>query len=222
MKIPASFKEPRTIAVVCAAVILTWLVVSGSFAAYFADSAPETALWLDPHNPQALLNLSEQELASPVAPRYADSNDSATPGQDQGTSGQPDSNGGLKPKDSFDRVFSKFVTLDNNQSYSRQIAPNDEPAIREQATEALVHDPLNARALRILGQLADADGQDQDTLKFMTAATQLSRHEDIAGFWLMINSFRTHDLKTAVYYADVLMRASVRNYDYVIPVLARD
>src|SRR5262249_10955762 len=51
------------IAVLCVvSIFLAWLVIRQSFAAYFAYFAPETALWLQPQQPLALVNLADQTL----------------------------------------------------------------------------------------------------------------------------------------------------------------
>ena len=66
---------------------------------------------------------------------------------------------------------------------------------------ALAQDPLNAHALRILGQLADAADNEAAAARFMQAAVHRSLRESVAVFWLMRESFERKDYATAVRYA---------------------
>src|SRR5580693_5466442 len=67
MKIQArpQFKS-RAIVLGIAGALLAWLVVSRSLAAYLADVAPQAALWLDPQQPQALVNLADRSVNASV------------------------------------------------------------------------------------------------------------------------------------------------------------
>ena len=66
MKIKA-LPEIRLLTVIFAvsAMILTWLVVSRSLSAYLAEVAPQSAIWLSPRQPEALVNLADRSLNSP-------------------------------------------------------------------------------------------------------------------------------------------------------------
>ena len=48
-------------------VALAWLIVTRSFPAYLAQIAPETALWINANQPDALLRLAEQKLEAAPA-----------------------------------------------------------------------------------------------------------------------------------------------------------
>ena len=106
------------------------------------------------------------------------------------------------------------------KSVTRPIAPDNAPAVRAWAQTALRGQPLSAHALRILGQLAEAEGDDAGALRFMDAAARLSLHDGVTDFWLMQKSIRTRDDKAALYYADVLLRTTPDLATYVVPVLA--
>jgi hypothetical protein len=75
--------------------------------------------------------------------------------------------------------------------------------------------------LRILGQLAEADSNDAEAEKFLSAAGRLSLHENYANYWLMRNTVTDHDYKSAIYYADVLLRTNPQSIAYVVPVMAQ-
>lgn len=216
-------KRSRTVVLAVAAVVLTWLVVSRSLAAFFANSAPRAALWLDSRQPKALVNLADQAL-----------NTAATPGAGAGhadqTSPQPDnaadgsqhaSDDTRKDTKNIDHAFSQFEKVGRNQSMNRPIAPNDEAVVRAEATTALTSDPLNPMALQILGQLAEADNDDAGAAKFMHAAARLSRHEYAAAYWLLSKNAQAGNYKAAIYFADVLLRASPQTDRFVIPILGQ-
>ena len=84
-----------------------------------------------------------------------------------------------------------------------------------------MNEPLNARALRILGQVADAANDDEDAFKFMRAAARQSLDEKGAEYWLMRKNAESGDYNASLYYADVLLRTQPQLAGYVVPVLAR-
>ena len=215
--------QPRTFALAVAAVILTWLVVSRSLVAFLADAAPQAALWLDPRQPEALVNRADQAISTAgAAPASTGAADETSPRPD----GPPDSTQNASGKvtgdiRNFAHAFSAFETIGRNQSASRPRAPDNEPAVRMWATAAVMNDPLNARALRILGQLAEADGDDPSAAKFMHAANRLSLHESVAAYWLLRTSAQARDYNSTIYFADVLLRTNPQSDAFVAPVLAQ-
>ena len=85
------------------------------------------------------------------------------------------------------------------------------------AERALVHDPLNAHALRILGQLSVQAWDDKRAATFMQAAVRRSLFESEAVYWMMQKSYETRDYKAAIGYADVLLRTRQNVGNYVMP-----
>jgi hypothetical protein len=230
MKIQARprFKS-RTVLLGIVGAILVWLVVSRSLAAYLANIAPQTALWLDPQQSQALVNLADRSVNASVSTNALNAEDrdqvpdNADPGDLSATSapgaGLADqiAGGGTGIKDSGDDNLRNLDRAFEMANSNRSI---DLAAVRAWAESALIRDPLNARALRILGQVADAGGNDADVLKFMAAATKLSLHESIAVFWMMRKSAEGGDYKTAIFYADALLRTNPGLAPFVVPLLA--
>jgi hypothetical protein len=86
---------------------------------------------------------------------------------------------------------------------------------------ALSKDPLNARALRILGQIADAEGDEPRATNFMQAAATNSIREGMAVYWLMQKSFEKRDYERALYFADALLRTYSQVMPLVMPTLVR-
>jgi tetratricopeptide (TPR) repeat protein len=204
----------RTIAYGGPALVLAWLIVSRSFAAYFADTAPQLALWLNPSQPQALLNLGQSTLRpAAAAGKQIEANESPAPklSADESTGSIDAMAGGPEVSQDMDQAFK---VLDQSQTI-------DLAAVRSWAEAALINEPLNAQALGILGQIASARGDEGSAEKLMRAAARLSLHDDVAFYWLMIKSMQAGDYQSAVDDADVLLRTNPELVDYVAPVLAK-
>jgi hypothetical protein len=93
--------------------------------------------------------------------------------------------------------------------------------VRDWAELALGADPLSAHALRILGQLADANGDDTRASQYMRAAARRSMRESVAVYWLMRKSYENGDYAAAIYGADVLLRTRSETMPYVMPTLVQ-
>jgi hypothetical protein len=223
----------RTITLVVFALVLLWLVVSHSLALYLADVAPKAALWLSPGEPEALVNLADRSLNG-ASFFGANAEVQRAQGQTAGggtsaagsaggaaaqMSGTTDNNSNGNTTAANDTgsgsedVDAAFASVGRNQSV-------DLATIRAEAESALMDDPLNPRALRILGQAADAAKNDTDAVKFMQAAAQMSLHESVADYWLMLKSTEAGDYKTAIAYGDALLRTNLGLGPYVAPLLA--
>jgi hypothetical protein len=201
----------RIIVFVGCGAALTWLVLSRSLAAYLAEVAPQSALWLNPEQPEALVNLANSALNGPA--RSSEGVLEQSPEQPKTAS--DDKTADVKDKANNSRYFKNvFVAVDGNRSV-------DLATVQSWSETALIHEPLNAQALRILGQAADAARDDADAAKFMQSAVRLSLHETTAAYWLMRKSTAAKDYSTAIYYADVLLRTRPEFAPYVVPLLAR-
>jgi hypothetical protein len=230
---PRPQKRLRTIMLAVFAALLTWLVVSHSLVAYLANVSPKIALWLSPEDPEALVNLADQSLNANTPLFGTNAADQGTQGQEAG--GSPSAVGsagdatGQTPQADDNKSSSKVVAhstttdagnLDATFALLGRNRSVDLATIGGEAESTLMGDPLNPRALRILGQAADAAGNDPDAVKFMQAAAQLSLHESVAVYWLMLKSTEAGDYKTAIAYADVLLRTNLGFGPYVAPLLA--
>jgi hypothetical protein len=203
--------------------ILSWLVLSRSFAAFLADASPQKALWFDSSQPRALVNLADQAIAAASATQLsAGSEDQAAEaGEQTATDRQGISQQLSTYFQNLVHAFSRFEPVGHNLSVNRPVAPDDEATVRAWAEAAITAEPLNARAFRILGQLAEADGDDTQAAKFLATAAKLSLEENYADFWLMRKSVTEHDYKSALYHADVLLRTNPASSTYVVPMLAQ-
>ncbi|SFV32764.1 tetratricopeptide repeat protein [Hyphomicrobium facile] len=89
------------------------------------------------------------------------------------------------------------------------------------AKTALANEPFNARAYRILGEIAERSGDLRSATKLMSAAARHSLHESKAVYWLMRKAFEQRDFRTATYYADVLLRTQEQANEHIVPLLAK-
>ncbi len=183
--------------------LLVWQVVTRSFAAYLADAAPEAALRLDAAHPVALLALAARKLNESQAANDA-KQQVAGIGRRAGT-----------------KVPAAAPEAARTPG---PVPPVPDPQTREEIRAmtqlALLGDPLNARALRILGQLADGASDEERTERLMKAAADRSLRESVAVYWLMRKSLEKLDYTAAVQYADTLLRTRPQVVAQVMPVLA--
>lgn len=212
----------RTVVLAVSALVLTWLVVTRSFAAYLADAAPQAALWIDSGQPEALVNIADGAIESAATSQLGTVSPARNPQQPEATSdgARRASNVAVTSSRAFDRAFSDFESIGQNQSISRPVLPANATTVRTWAETALKSEPLSAHAFRVLGQIADADRNDAAAYKFMHAASRLSLHDEFASYWLLRASARSNDYKSAIYYADVLLRTDPQSSRFVAPVLA--
>lgn len=89
------------------------------------------------------------------------------------------------------------------------------------AKSAALGDPLDARAFRILGQLA-VDASDAAGIeRFMQAAVRRSLRENVAVYWLMRRRHDMHDYRAAIRYADALLRTRPELAAQAMPILSQ-
>lgn len=224
------YGRKRIIGLAIVGALLIWLVISKSLVAYLADVSPKTALRLSPGDPQALINLADAALNgnSPLFGAGAPDQSAILQNRPITPALTPDGAGGPSPESKgadkspeghdtvsdSDKVNSAFAAVGPAQTL-------DLATVQNEVLAAVNDDPLDARALRLLGQTADAGGDDADAIKMMRAAAQLSLHENIAAIWLMRKSVEAGDYKSAIGYADTLLRTNLSLGPYVVPILAR-
>jgi hypothetical protein len=103
-----------------------------------------------------------------------------------------------------------------------ELDASDDRQARRLAERALLSDPLNAQALRILGQIAELSKDEPRSSQFMQASVRRSLNESLAVIWLMYRSAERRDYAASIYYADVLLRTRPQlASEVVVPVLGR-
>jgi hypothetical protein len=204
--------------------VLVWQVLAHSLVAYLAEAAPDTALGLRSDDPTALINISERKLNLELPPKEAPATLTGSETGDRITSLARHAwkATGREPEQP---EGSPRQSGEPEQAAERLSSNARDPELRKEigalARAALEQDPLNARALRILGQIADAADEEAAASELMQAAARRSRRESVAVFWLMRESFERKDFAATVQHADVLLRARPQVAPQVTPTLAR-
>jgi len=213
----------RVLSFAAVAALLAWEVLSRSFVAYLGNVAPDAALYLR-SDPKALLSVADNALNAQRTDRDAEQGDSILSDRPVGrlsafarpeagfAGSERDAGPGGDPADAAD-------------PQEQPASPIEDALVRAQvrawAEMALLRDPLSARGLRILGQVADAEADDEKATRFMQAAARHSLRETAAVYWMMRKRFEEHDHAAAIHYADVLLRTRQNGIAYAIPTLAR-
>jgi hypothetical protein len=102
-----------------------------------------------------------------------------------------------------------------------QSLTSQDQQVRAMTELALHEDPLNARGLRILGQLANRSHDEMRAMQFMQTSARFSMNEFIALAWLADKNFEKRDYGSALHYADILLRKAPGLINYVMPTLAQ-
>jgi hypothetical protein len=97
----------------------------------------------------------------------------------------------------------------------------EDTQIRTMAESALHENPLNARGLRILGQLANRAHDETRAMQFMQMSAQYSMNEFIAQAWLADKNLEKKDYASALRQVDILLRKWNQFMNYVLPMLAQ-
>jgi hypothetical protein len=205
-------------------VLLVWQVVTRSLVASLASAQPEAALALRATDSEALLRLAELHLdvlearpsRKPSPPPSRASPEERSDGVSErlriwaelakGVEGAQRGSGGEEP-----------AAKDAGSPEGSSVTPED---VSAWSARALSGDPLNARALRILGQVADTAGDEGRATSFMEAAAATSIRESVAVYWLMQKSYEKKDYDRALTFADALLRTRSQVLPYVLPTLA--
>jgi hypothetical protein len=169
---------------------LVWEVITRSLVAYLADTdvSPEAALRLRSTDPNALVNLADKRLD--LGPTIKVLEPVRSPPPDEANTP---------------------VHANNDQPASAKVASTDinpkaSAQVRSLAEIAVLNDPLNSHAFRILGQLSQSTSDEARTKTLMQAAVRRSLFESNAVYWMMLKSYRDQDYSAAIRYADALLR----------------
>lgn len=203
--------------------VLVWQIVTRSLAAYLAVEAPSTALTLRPNEPTALVALADAMLNPRTEGAQKGAAQDVLDDKAQRAAGEADRIGGwaeIALKAAAARISGSETTSSETAAPPR-LADDVRASVRTRAQAAIAQAPLNARALRILGQLADASGDQVRAGNLMRAAADRSRAESVAVYWMLRQSFATKDYDAAVSYADTLLRKRPQLMPHVIPVLGK-
>lgn len=197
--------------------LLVWQIATRSLAAYLAEESPQAALRLQADEPTALAALADRTLnprdgAADTAGREALKDDATV---------RMDGWAEIALKAAAARLS---AAADEHGGAAGIVGPPSsevQAQARHLALAALREHPLNARALRVLGQIAALEGETERAERFMRAAADRSLGESFAVYWLMQTSFEAKEPQQAVAYADVFLRKRPQFLDHAMPMLAQ-
>jgi hypothetical protein len=227
---------------VLAGLALVWLVLSRTFAAYLATTAPETALLLQPNEPTALVSLAEQGLNAAIAAKDRDAPNAtdarraldepnldrlsglarlaeqAMKGQSEGREPptQPRAAAPAQPAPSPAAPVTATPSAPPSPASDFSL---DE--VRALAVRAIAIAPLDAKAMGILARAAGLSGDEARTEVLMRQTARLSFRESYAVYWLLEQAERNGDWAAVLRHGDTLMRTRLPARPFVIPFLAR-
>jgi hypothetical protein len=208
--------------------ILVWQVMTRSVAAYLARGRPAVALVLNAREPTALANLAGNIISrAPPASGEASADVSLETGEAMQRASQTASDrlGGWAEiaLNALTDGPDEAGNADAHAAGKARRAPLSSQELQEArsfAERALSSDPLNVRALRLLGQVAVIAGDRNMANRYMRAAAARSLGESQAVFAMLRDSFARKDYAQVIYYSDALLRKRPQLVGSVIPMLA--
>ena len=108
------------------------------------------------------------------------------------------------------------------EEISRQaevMAADKDPEAAALAARAVTANPVDARAIKVLGVLADRAGKPQKALELMTLSDKVSRRDAYTQTWLMQHDLQTGNYAQALVRADALLRVYPEAGKILIPAL---
>jgi len=206
--------------------LLLWQILTRSFAAYLAVEAPAAALTLRPNEPTALATLADAQLNPRNEKTKASVTQEVLNNKEQSGTAEGDRIAGwaeiaLKAAAAKLPLDSGSKPQSSAAAEPAPLSDEDRALIRRRAELVLTQEPLNARALRILGQLADDAGDEPRAAKLMHAAADHSLAESVAVYWMLQKSFATKDYAKTLSYADTLLRKRPQLMVHTISLLGK-
>ena len=208
----------RVFVIAGVAALLAWEVITRSLVAYLANTSPDAAYWLR-GTPTVLLNLADDKLNADAATKVVEpvlSYDIEHAKQERSYAK------GIQSIEKLDKTAETKGEGDAAEADSSDsLSEADYAQVQRWAEKALRGDPLNARALRILAQVAQHSSDHGKTEALMQGAVQRSLEESLAVFWMMRESYSEQNYADAMRYADILLRTRPQLSQHVFPMLGR-
>ncbi|MFM9853469.1 MAG: hypothetical protein ACKVOJ_11785 [Sphingomonadaceae bacterium] len=92
--------------------------------------------------------------------------------------------------------------------------------VSARAAQSLRGEPVNPRAVRLLGFAADAKGDNKNAMRFARLADRLSRRDIPSQMWLLENAVERNDVRAVLARYDIIIRSSYTLRDLLYPKLA--
>jgi hypothetical protein len=180
---------------------LVYLVIAHSFVAYLAEAVPERALRLAPHDPVALVSATERTFSRPPA--------KDTPVEAQASD-----------MTQLTRIKPRLPSAPAI-GIEAELEPEQVRDLRSRVEQALAAEPLSARAIRVLGQLAEMEGDTPRATRLIETAIRRSKHDSLAVLMMIRRSLDAQDWDNALLYTEILMRTRHDMVHAVVPVVVR-
>ena len=196
---------------------LAWQVITRSLVVYLADAAPDLARLIDPELPAVVVSDAERKLQARLAEIATDRERKrqAVAALGLGEASQRFAFGSAaKPQPGSGAAQIPAIV-----ERERVLEPAEAAQMRDVLERALMREPFDARAVRILGQLADDAGDRARTAAAMRVAARLSLRESTAVYWLLMQAAEARDYPAAIAHADALLRSRPGLSTLVVPVL---
>jgi hypothetical protein len=191
---------------------------------YLSRTSPDVAYWFRA-SPTALLNLADDKLNADAATQVVEpvlsSNYEPASQESSYAKGIQSIEKLDASTDAATNSGTDLPSEPSSESGASNLTDADYRQIEAWAKQALRYEPLNARALRILAQLAEHAGDDNKTEALMRAVANRSSQESLAFYWMMRQSYRHQDYAEAIRYADMLLRTRPRLSKHVFPMVGR-
>ena len=198
-----NLRKGASLAVVSlAGALVFYLILRHSLPAYLAQVSPETAVRLRPSQPDALIKLVEHVLDPQFGAQAAASRPGRPAGGQAAAPAEDGSRGGSTEPLAFAREGMGLALAQR---------------MAEKAAQA---DPLNARAFRLLGEVAARQGDEARSSALMKAAARRSLHESGALLALLKSALIRSEYGEAAYDIDALLRVRPKLLPYLVPALA--
>ncbi len=178
-------------------VLLAWLVVLHSLVAHLAETDPALALRLASGHPVALANLAQQRLVTPN-PTVA-ATDAGSPVA----------------------VSAVHAPRIEDNGILAEIPVAELPELRARIERALAANPMSAMSIRMLGQLADLEGDREKASRLLEVAARRSKHESMAVYLMIRRNLDVKNWEAAMFYADLAIRSRPDLMAAVTPLLVR-
>ena len=223
-----SILRPRTVVLAVVGLLIVWPIANSSLVSVYADRRPEIALLLSADEPAALIRRAER-LLQRLDPAIAVSGGDGDPGNGSSDDrwslnneppNEPIANESGAPDKAVD-VASATSVVDGSKL--PDLIPSNEPnaKARELLRRALAREPANARALALLGLLADEDGDKDAARQLITSAAKRSQRVASAQAWLVDQAIQQQDWALAMQRVDALLRLHPNYTDALAPLITR-
>lgn len=182
------------IASLLACLIFLWLILRHSLTVALSENYPEISSFLNSTSASPIIKLAQREVTSALVGRE----EAPTPTNDGN---------------------SEVIIKSNKDQQSNSPSANNLMKLRSGLISVIRNEPINAKAFRLLGQLASLSDDQKTASRMMYQSTQLSLHDPIALYELLKSSMSSHKYAAAIYYADAFLRGFPTSDKLIAPIL---